>query len=204
MTGVNGYDINISAATCDRTRVLDNVLYGDGTARINDAGTDTKLATKTFSFIAGGDVEGTAIWASLVSATASAKGWSVAGADDWAVALGQLPQELQEIVRTKIWAVALGAPIGTPGQMHLEIIINAGADDLAFNTEAVALANFDGETTDYVATDVVHWVVDSGDDVDIGHMVGGMSIEFKVIYETGDDPDGATNAVFRTVEVEYV
>jgi len=68
----------------------------------------------------------------------------------------------------------------------------------------VALANFDSVTTDYVANDVVHWSCDSGDDADIGSMVGGMSIEFKVIYEGGADPDGATNAVFRTVEVEYV
>ena len=88
--------------------------------------------------------------------------------------------------------------------MHLEIVMNAGADDLAFNTEPVALANFDSVTIDYVADDVVHWSCDSEDDADIGSMVGGMSMEFKVIYEAGSDPDGATNAVFRAVEVEYV
>lgn len=198
------YGIEITAATCNDTLVKENYFNGNVTGVFLDSGTDTRLATKVFPFIAGGDVEGTAIWASFVSATASAKGWSVAGADDWAVALGQLPQELQQIVRIKIWAVALGAPIAGGGQMHLEIVINAGADDLAFTTEPVALANFDSVTTDYVNTDVVHWSMDSGDDADIGHMTAGMSIEFKVIYETGADPDGATNAVFRTVEVEYV
>ena len=171
---------------------------------MNDVGTGTKLATKTFSFIAGGDVDGTALWANYVSATASAKGWEVDDAADWAEALGQLPLELQQIVRFKIWAVALGAPIGGGGQMHLEINMNAGASNLAYTTEPVALANFDGEEADYVATDVVHWVVDSGDDADIGSMVGGMSIEIEVIYEVGAAPDGATNAVFRTVEIEYV
>lgn len=218
--GVSNYGLRLSAGADDNS-ITDNVfidplwfgIYNEGARNLikeniggtlSDVGTDTKLATKTFQFIAGGDVEGTAIWASFVSATASAKGWSVTGADDWAVALSQLPLELQQIVRFKIWAVALGAPIGGGGQMHLEIIMNAGADDLAFTTEPVALANFDSVTTDYVNTDVIHWVVDSGDDADIGHMVGGMSLEVKVIYETGDDPDGATNAVFRTVEVEYV
>lgn len=198
------YGINIFDVTSERNWVKNNQLQGNTAGAFFDGGTDTKLATKTFSFIAGGDIDGTALWANYVSATASAKGWEVDDAADWAAALSQLPLELQQIVRFKIWAVALGAPIGAGGQMHLEIMMNAGADNLAFNTEPVALANFDGVTTDYVADDVVHWSVDSGDDADIGSMVGGMSIEVKVIYETGADPDGATNAVFRSVEIEYV
>ena len=199
------YGIYIDDALALRNWVKNNQLRGNTSGPFLDTAANlTKLATKTFQFTVGGDVEGTAIWASFVSATASAKGWSVTGADDWAAALSQLPLELQQIVRFKIWAVALGAPIGGGGQMHLEIVMNAGADDLAFTTEPVALANFDGVTTDYVNTDVIHWIVDSGDDADIGSMVGGMSLEVKVIYETGADPDGATNAVFRVVEVEYV
>ena len=198
------YGINLEDANSTNNRVKDNIMTGNTTGAFNDIGTDTKLATKTFSFIAGGDLDGTALWANYVSATASAKGWEVDDAADWAQALGQLPLELQQIVRFKIWAVALGAPIGGGGHMHLEINMNAGASNLAYTTEPVALANFNGEEADYVATDVVHWIVDSGDDADIGSMVGGMSIEIEVIYEDGDDPDGATNAVFRTVEVEYV
>ena len=35
------------------------------------------------------------------------------------------------------------------------------------------------------------------------HIIG-MRIEIEVIYEAGDNPDGATNAVFSCVEIEYV
>lgn len=196
------YQINVNNSNCDDNEVMGNYL--SATNRFSDSGTNTKFATKTFQFQHGGSAEGTVDAAEFVSATASAKGWQVDGGTDWAVALGQLPADLLRIVRIKIWAVALGAPIGAGGHMHLEIVMNAGADDLIFSTENVALTNFDGVTTDYIADDVIHWDVDPGDDADIGSMVGGMSIEFKVIYEAGADPDGATNAVFRAVEVLYV
>lgn len=181
-----------------------NDLQDNLVACIMDYGINTILETKPFPFVAGGDVEGTAVWAKFISASASAKGWQVNGADDWAVALGQLPPEVQQVVRIKIWAVALGAPIGAGGQMHLDILINAGASNLAYTTETIGLVSFDGEEADYVATDVVHWSIDAGDDADINDLTAGMSIECKVIYQAGDDPDGATNAVFRVMKIEYV
>lgn len=198
------YGIYISAASCERNLVFNNKLLNNATAHFLDNGTGTILPTVILQFQHGGSVEGTVSAAEFISATASAKGWRVDGGVDWAVALGHLPNSVQQISKIKIWAIALGGPLGSPGQMHLEIVINAGADNLAFNTEPVALANFDSVTTDYIATDVVHWAADATDDADIGSMVGGMSIEVKVIYEAGSDPDGATNAVFRCVEIEYV
>ncbi|GAI12606.1 unnamed protein product, partial [marine sediment metagenome] len=68
----------------------------------------------------------------------------------------------------------------------------------------VGVVSFDGEEADYVNTDVVHWSIDATDDVDVDNLLAGMSIECKVIYVAGDDPDGATNAVLRRVEIEYV
>jgi hypothetical protein len=199
------YGVNIDAYGNVNTRVLGNRFTNNVTAHIYDGGTNTMLATKVIPFLMGGSVEGTVDVNKFISATASAKGWQVnTSATDWAVALGQLPSELQQIVRIKVWAVALGAPLGAGGQMHVQLIVNAGADNAAFNTESVDLANFDSITTDYVAGDVVYWSASASDDVDIGHMLGGMSIEVKVIYQAGANPDGATNAVFRVVEIEYV
>ena len=125
-------------------------------------------------------------------------------AADFTTTLIQLPTNLSEIVRFKIWGVALGAPINAGGQMHLTINVNAGASNLAYITEPVVLADFDGNEADYVDTDVVSWSIDSGDDADIGSMVGGMSVELEAVYNAGADPDGATNVVLRNVEVEYV
>jgi len=199
------YGINIDDVRSLRNWVKNNQLIGNTSGPFNDSTANlTKLATKTFPFIAGGDAEGIAVWTSFVSASASAKGWSVTGADDWAVALSQLPLELQQVVRIKIWAVALGAPIDTGGQMHLDALLNAGASNLAYTTETVGVTGFDGVEADYVATDVVHWLIDAGDDADVNDLAGGMSIECKVIYAAGADPDGATNAILRAVEIEYV
>jgi parallel beta-helix repeat protein len=200
------YEINILTSSCTGNVLKFNTFNpaGDHVKIVNDGGTDTVFATVPLSFVAGGDVDGTARWNEFVPTTASAKGWQVNDAADFATATGQLPLDLNEIVRFKIWAVALGVPINAGGQMHLEINMNAGASNLAYTTEPVALANFDGQEADYVNGDVVSWYIDSGDDADIGSMVGGMSVEVEVIYEAGADPDGATNAVFRNIEIEYV
>ncbi len=198
------WGISIGSATCQGNWVKNNFLRGNTSGPFNDAGTDTVLAAKTFQFIAGGDVEGTAVWAKFISASASAKGWQVNGADDWAVALYQLPLEVQQVVRIKIWAVALGAPINPGGQMHLNVLINGGLSNLAYTSVTVGIVSFDGEEIDYVNADVVHWSIDATDDADVNNLVAGMSLECKVIYRAGDDPDGATNAVLRCVEIEYV
>lgn len=193
------------AAAVSATKILRNFFIACTSPYLTDAGTDTILESAgPFPFIAGGDVDGTARWDEYVSATASAKGWEVDDAADWAESLGHLPLVVQEVVRIKVFAVALGAPIGAGGQMHVDINANAGASNLAYTTEAVALASFDSEEADYVANDVVSWFINTSDDADVGHMVGGMSIEVQVIYRAGADPDGATNAVFRAMELEYV
>lgn len=104
-------------------------------------------------------------------------------------------------------ADADGTPIGAGGQMHLELTFNAGSPNAAYNTAGKSwnLANFDGEEADYVQFDVVTWVVEDGD---VGNellaLVAGDKFELFAIYETGADPDGATNATFGSIEVEYV
>ena len=189
------YGINIVDATCDRAWVKNNALRNNTAGAFNDGGTDTKLATIPMPFIQG---------STFISADGSAKGWEINAEADMAVALGQLPLEVQQVVRVKIWAVALGAPAGAGGQMHLDVVIQAGADNLAYTTENIALADFDSVTTDYVNTDVVHWSIDSGDDADIADLVGGMSFECKINGAVAAAPDGATNATFRVCMVEVV
>ena len=193
--GNDKYGIDIDDANALRNWVKNNILRGNTTGAFNDGGTDTKLATIQVPFIQG---------STFISADGSAKGWEINAEADMAVALGQLPLEVQQVVRVKIWAVALGAPAGAGGQMHLDVVIQAGADNLAYTTENIALADFDSVTTDYVNTDVVHWSIDSGDDADIADLVGGMSFECKINGAVAAAPDGATNATFRVCMVEVV
>ncbi len=165
---------------------------------IDGAGGTVRLPSKAFQFIQG---------TTFISADGSAKGWEINAEADMAVALGQLPLKVQQVVRLKIWAVALGAPAGAGGQMHLDILFNAGGSLEAYNLAANSwtLANFDGEEADYVNTDVIHWVVEDGDvGNELLNLLGGDSLALKVNGGTAVAPDGATNATFRVIEVEYV
>ncbi len=191
-----GYGLNVVSGT--ENRIGKNQLLDNTTGPFSDTGTDTILPTKIFQFI-----QGTA----FISADGSAKGWEINAEADMAVALGQLPLEVQQVVRIKIWAVALGAPAGAGGQMHLDILFNAGGSLEAYNlaTNSWTLANFDGEEADYVNTNVIHWKIEDGDVGDeISNLLGGDSVELKVNGGTAVAPDGETNATFRVVEVEYV
>jgi len=110
-------------------------------------------------------------------------------------------------MRLKIWAVAKDAPVNVGGQMHCEFTFNAGASNAAYNEAAKSwnVINKDSVEADYVADDVIHWLLTDTDtgDSEISALVAGDSFEILAIYESAADPDGDTDAKFRVVEVEY-
>lgn len=193
------YNLHIAVATCVDNTVIDNKFRGtDHVLNFLDAGTGTQLRTLTMRFVEG---------VTFVWADASPKGWEIDQTDEYAITFDGLPLLVQQVVRIKIKAVALGAPIGAGGHMHLEVIFNAGANGEAFNLAANSwtLTNHDSEETDYVADEKIHWVIEDGDvGNEIANLLGGDDWELKVKHEAGADPDGATNAVLREVLIEYV
>ena len=183
-------------AGSDSNRIIDNVLSGNTEAQVLILGSNTVLNSERFIFISGD-----------VPPAASPAGFNIVEADKAAFAIGQIPLSVQQVVRIKIWSVALGGPINAGGQMHLEVTFNAGATNLAYNTAAKSwnIANFDGEEATYENGDIVHWViVDADVGTELLALVAGDSFELNALYETGADPDGATNAAFRIVEIDYV
>ena len=134
-------------------------------------------------------------------------GIDIDAATEAALVWGQLPDGLHQIVRIKIWAVSTGIPINAGGQMHLTITFNAGSSDAAYNTasKSWSLSDFDGEVTDYSANDVIYWNIVRGD---VSNEIDGLlaldSFGVTVTYNAGADPDGATDAVFRVIEIDYV
>ena len=139
--------------------------------------------------------------------TTSPTGIDVDAATEGALVWGQLPADVIQVVRIKIWAVSTGTPINAGGQMHLAVTFNAGAANAAYNTatKSWTLTNWDGADTDYSANDVISWIIkraDVGNELD--NLIAGDSFEFFALYNAGADPDGATDAVFRCIEVEYV
>lgn len=188
------YGIELDADS-DHNIVRDNDLHDSGlTGPINDLGLDTEFNNITFQFIQG---------SVFIDADGSAKGWEIDAADELAIALGQLPLELTQVVRIKIWGVALaltGAGIG----MLLEINMNAGQDNEAYTAEAIAIANKVTRALNFAVNDVIVWIVDASDHANIGTLAGGDSLEVKVKFETLANGDIDTDAVFRAVEIEYV
>ncbi len=139
--------------------------------------------------------------------TTSPTGVDVDANTEAALAWGQIPQEAQGVTRIRIWGVATDAPINAGGQMHLEVTFNAGASNAAYNTAAKSwsLTDYDSEEADYVANDVVHWNIDNADvGGELANLAPGDSFEIFAIHEAGADPDGATDCLFRVVEIEYV
>ncbi|GAH09837.1 unnamed protein product [marine sediment metagenome] len=57
---------------------------------------------------------------------------------------------------------------------------------------------------DFDVNDVIHWLLTSADDADIGHLEGGDSLQLKVLHEGAGGGDIETDAIFRCVEIEYV
>ncbi len=189
------YGIDIDDPLALRNWVKNNQLRGNTTGAFNDDVANlTKLATVRMQFVQG---------TTFISADASPKGWEIDAADEFAIALGQMPLEVQQVVRFKIWAVGLAAP-GAGNAMMLEININAGGDDEVYTTEAIAVANKPSTTDNTAINDVIHWMIDATDDVDVDDIVGGDSVEVKVLHEVASGGDIATDATFRTVVVEVV
>ena len=91
--------------------------------------------------------------------------------------------------------------------MHLEITFNAGSPNAAYNTavKSWALTDWDSEEADYIANDVVTWVIENADvGNELDDLVAGDKFELIITHEAGADPDGETDAVFGSLEVEYV
>lgn len=195
---IAGDAIELNSATVDGTRIEDNDFIAITGLYLRDNGINTVLPSYPFQFTE--PING-------AISTTSPVGVDVDAATEAAVLWGQIPAKVNKVIRVKIWAVATGAPIGAGGQMHLAVAFNAGASNAAYNTAAKswALADFDGEEADYVDTDVVHWEIVDGDvGNELVNLAPGDSFEVTVTYNAGADPDGATNAIFRVAEIEYV
>lgn len=188
----------LETGTSDHNRIFNNDLRFNDTLPAVIVGVNDELLSIPFQFTEP---------LNTTFSTTSPTGFSIIAADDTAIACGQISDHIQQIIRIKIWAVALGAPAAAGGQMHLEITFNAGASNAAYNTatKSWGLTNFDSEEADYVANDVVHWVILDGDvGNELQNLAIGDSFEIFAIYEGEVSPDGETNARLRVVEIEYV
>jgi len=180
----SGYGIDIATATCDNNTVKNNKLVGNTAGCFLDSGTGTMLDAYVVPFSDGTDPQDSGFLIDLD--TEYARAWL------------RLPAEVQQVVRMKIYA---RAGVLSAAAMRLEINVNGGADNEAYNTHATAAPNTPSTSTNFAADDVIFWTLTSAE---IVALLGGDTVEVKVLHEAAGDGDVATNAYIRTVEIEYV
>ena len=185
------YGIEIADANCSDNIVMSNNLKGNTLGAILDGGTGTILPTIVVPFVNG---------TLFLSADAAPWGWEIDASAEYAIATGHLPAEVQQVVRWKIWAVAL---VTEADKMRLEIVGRGGSDSEAYTAESVDVANKASTSSNFAANDIIYWTLTSTDD-DVDDFVGGDAIMIKVLYEDAGDRDCATDAAFLCVEIEYV
>lgn len=185
-TNKPNYGIDISADTCVGNLVQNNDLYDDGfgTAPFNDVGTGTKLAVYVVPFVDGDDPQDSGFLIDLD--TEFARTWL------------RLPDKVVQVVRMKVYA---RSAVLEADAMRAEFVIKGGADNEPFNTHDGSVANHPSTSGNFAADDVIFWTL-----VTIGvlALLGGDSVEVKVLHEAAGGDDCATEAYFRTVEIEYV
>ena len=192
------YGINIDDVNALRNWVKNNQLRGNTSGAFQDSGTNTKLAVKVFQFT---EPLGTATYI-----LTSPVGIEVDAADEGALACGEAPLEVQQVIRFRVKGVGLAAP-GAGKGMLLEININAGkpTGHEAYNAEAIAVASVISTEDNFAVNDAVEWIIDRTDDADIADIAFGETIEmFSMFEDTGENGDIATDAMLRTISMEYV
>ena len=185
---IRGYDIgiNVSVATCNRNLVKNNVLLNN-TVVFADSGIGTKLASVIVSFVDGTDPQDSGF---LVDSTN--------GGDDFARAYTMLPVEVQQVVRAKVYARSV---VAETHSMEADFTVYGAADNEPYNTHDGSAASLGSTSVNFAADDVVYWALTAAG---LLAMLGKDNVQVKVDYAAADGDNCATNAYFRTVEIEYV
>ncbi|KKM84021.1 hypothetical protein LCGC14_1303460 [marine sediment metagenome] len=177
-----GYGINIASGSA--IRVINNRYITNVTGQFLDGGTDTQLATYVVSFVDGTDPQDS--------------GYLIDAGGELARAYLRLPPEVQQVVRMVVYARAKTVEVH---EMELEMVVKGAADNEPYATHDGSIAALDSISVNFAADDVIFWRnIEAG----VLALLGGDSVEVKVLHApvSGDNLD--TQAYFRTVEIQYV
>lgn len=163
---------------------------------------DLLLDSLPFQVTAGGAGAGI-VAGNFVHADASPKGWSITGANEWVIIYGYLPTTVRQVLRVRVQAVALGAP-GAGNGMLIDLLMNSAGFGEQFDSENISVAGKRTRETGFAVDDVISWEFTSTDDSDINDLAAQDEFEIKIKYSAAAGSDIATNAVFRSVEVDYI
>jgi parallel beta-helix repeat protein len=123
--------------------------------------------------------------------------------DEFVDARIPLGDALQQVMRIKIWAYS--NVIEATNNMLLRIVAHGATSGELWSGNAVDVVNHPSEETGgIVQYDVIHWIIDVGDDAQIGTLAAGDFMELMAVGEAAGAPDIATDALFGGYEIEYI
>ena len=155
-----------------------------------------------FQVTAGGAAAGI-VAANFLHGDANPKGWEIDAATEWVIAYGHLPSSVRSVLRVKVYGVALAAP-GAGNGMLIDFLMNAGAPNDVFTAESISIAGKRTNEINFGVNDVVSWTFTAADDADIGDLTAFDNFEIKIMYAAAGGTDIATDAVFRSIGIEYL
>ncbi|KKL74362.1 hypothetical protein LCGC14_2065640 [marine sediment metagenome] len=132
---------------------------------------------------------------------ATSTGFDVDAESETAVAFGAIPAECNEVISI----IIRGRAITTDGtnEMLLDIDVNGGADNEAYNVETYSADDIQSDTVPSTNDDVVSWTVTDAGVVGAGGLSAGDTF---IVLATGaptDATDLATDCHFQSVEVKF-
>jgi len=125
------------------------------------------------------------------------RGWDVDQAAEYAATFFSLPPNISSVVAVYIYAHSV---VTEGDKMELDIAINGGADNEPYNTHSYSGSGVDSTSSNFAANDIIYWTVTHAD---VTALTGGDSVEVKVVYAAAAGANCATDARFRTIEIEY-
>jgi parallel beta-helix repeat protein len=182
--GNGAYGIVIAAATCNENRLKNNKLIANALGAVIDLGTLTQLPVYVVPFSHGSDPQDSGFL--IDYPTEMARAWL------------RLPNEVQQVVRMKVYARSIATEAD---RMRLELVIYGAADNEPYNTNNGSIADHPSTSVNFAADDIIFWTIITAG---VLALIGGDSVEVKVLWETQGGGDCPTGAYFRTVEIEYV
>ena len=188
--GTENYNIVVLNAGSVNNIIGVNNYQDAVTGIISDAGTDTKTPSVVLPF-----VDGTTFLSSVPY------GWEINDTGEYAIALGSMPSNVNEVIRFKIKATTV---VTETDKMRLEIVAYGASDNEAYTAETITLADFASTSSNFAANDAIYWSITDLHEADIDDLKMGDQLMIKIIYEAAGGADCDTDAVFLSIEIDYV
>lgn len=165
-----------------------NLSEGMGTIYYNLPNLDHYFKLAKFPFHA---VNGT-------GSTQEEDGVEINAASEAATAYWTLPLNAWQVYGIRIRGKS---NVADAEEMHLEIRVYGAADNQPYNTHTATLTNQDSVTTNFAANDNIYW--ESTDSAILAWQRGDWGY-VHCLYESGVEPDCATDVNLQTLEVLYL